>query len=212
MSHRAGSLFEIPGVSSQYAGRAVHQLLEMLSRHLSSTPIKQIAKHLVLSARSAFQSDSFVEIIVARLWILTPNVASEGRRSAQHGGVPSTGWLGDEASPVSKPAGLDDAEGQQGQWPSVPRGFRRSDVRGAQHKTVQALNHSPPRQAPREPARTADWHWKAGRGLTPRAHRQSSMRDGPAQTFQAFDHRPARLALRELARFFQQGSLGSCRQ
>ena len=184
----------------------------MLSRHLSSEPIKQIAKHLDLSAKPALQSNLFAEIAVARLSILTPNIASEGRRSAQHGGVPSTGWLGDEASPVSKPAGLDDAECQQGKWPSAPRGFRRSDVRGAQQKTVQALNHSPPRQAPREPARTADWHWNAGRGLTPRAHRQSSMRDGPALRLQAFDHRPARLALRELARFFQQGSVGSCRQ
>ena len=42
---------------------------------------------------------------------LTSNTASEGRRSAQHGGVPSTGWLGDEARPVSKPTGLHDAEG-----------------------------------------------------------------------------------------------------
>ncbi len=25
---------------------------------------------------------------------MTPNVASEGRRSAQHGGVRSIGWLG----------------------------------------------------------------------------------------------------------------------
>ena len=165
-----------------------------------------------VSATPVFQSQLVDEQTATMLLLLTSNVASEGRRSAQHGGVPSTGWLGDEARLVSKPAGLHDAEGQQGQWSWAPRGFRRSDVRGAQQKTVQALNHSPPRPAPREPARTADWHWKAGRGLTPRAHRQSSMRDGPTQTLQAFDHRPARLALIELARFFQQGSVGSCRQ
>ena len=61
-----------------------------------------------------------------------PNIANERRRSAQHGGVRSIGWLGDEASPGSKPASLDDAEGQQDNEPSAPRGFRRSDVRGAQ--------------------------------------------------------------------------------
>ena len=41
MSHRACYIFENLGVSSQCAGRAVDQLLEMLSRHLGSTPIKQ---------------------------------------------------------------------------------------------------------------------------------------------------------------------------
>ena len=100
---------------------------------------------------------------------MRPNVANERRWSAQHGGVRSIGWLGDEARPVSKPTGFHDAERQRGNWPSAPRGFRRSDVRGAQHKTVQALNHSPPRQAPIEPARRIDWRWKAGRGLTARA-------------------------------------------
>ena len=42
---------------------------------------------------------------------MTSNVASEGRRSAQHEDVPSTGWLGDEARPVPKPTGVHDAEG-----------------------------------------------------------------------------------------------------
>ena len=94
--------------------------------------MKQIAKHIALSDAPVFQSELFDEQTATMLLLLTSNVASEGRRSAQHGGVPSTGWLGDEASPVSKPAGLDDAECQQGKWPSAPRGFRRSDVRGAQ--------------------------------------------------------------------------------
>ena len=129
-----------------------------------------------------------------------PNVASEGRRSAQHGGVPSTGWLGDEANLLSKPTGLHDADHPQDKWPSASRGFRRSDVRGAQQKTVQALNHSPPRQAPRELARTADWIYRAAGAQITRAHRRSSMRDGSTLTLQAFDHRPTRLALKELAR------------
>ena len=51
-----------------------------------------------------------------------PNVASEGRRSAQHGGVPSTGWLGDEARPLSEPVGLPDAERQQNKWSAASRG------------------------------------------------------------------------------------------
>ena len=67
-----------------------------------------------------------------RSLLLTPNIANERRRSAQHGGVRSIGWLGDEASPVSKPSSLDDAESQQNKWSSASRGFRRSDVRGAQ--------------------------------------------------------------------------------
>ena len=94
--------------------------------------MKQIAKHLASSATPVSQSELFDEQPATKLLLLTSNVASEGRRSAQHGGVPSTGWLGDEASPVSKPSSLDDAEGQPGKWPSASRGFRRSDVRGAQ--------------------------------------------------------------------------------
>ena len=70
---------------------------------------------------------------------MTSNIASEGRRRAQHAGVPSTGWLGDEASSLSKPVGLPDAERQQNQWSSASRGVRRSDVRGAKQKTVRAL-------------------------------------------------------------------------
>ena len=91
MCHRACYIFENLGGSPQCAGRVVDQLLEMLSRHLSSTPIKQIAKHLVLSARPAFQSDSFVEIIVARLWILTPNapMSGAGARSAEASAPPA---------------------------------------------------------------------------------------------------------------------------
>ena len=73
--------------------------------------MKQIAKHIALSATTVFQSELFDEQTATKLLNLTPNIASEGRRSAQHGGVPSTGWLGDEANPVSKPTGLDDAEG-----------------------------------------------------------------------------------------------------
>ena len=94
--------------------------------------MKQIAKHIALSDAPVFQSELFDEQTTTVLWLLTSNIASEGRRSAQHGGVPSTGWLGDEARLVSKPTGVDDAEGQQGQWSWASRDFRRSDVRGAQ--------------------------------------------------------------------------------
>ena len=55
--------------------------------------MKQIAQHSVLSATQIFQSESLVGYPARKLSYLTPNVASEGRRSAQHGGVPSTGWL-----------------------------------------------------------------------------------------------------------------------
>ena len=73
--------------------------------------MKQIAKHIALSVTPVAQSELFDEQTTTVLWLLTSNVASVGRRCAQHVGVPSTGWLGDEASPVSKPTGLDDAEG-----------------------------------------------------------------------------------------------------
>ena len=33
-------------------------------------------------------------IVLLSVRVVMPNAASEGRRSAQHGGVPSTGWLG----------------------------------------------------------------------------------------------------------------------
>ena len=54
--------------------------------------------------------------------LLRSNIASEGRRSAQHGGVPSTGWLGDEARLRSKRFGLPDAERQQNNWSAASRG------------------------------------------------------------------------------------------
>ena len=40
-----------------WAGPALHFIWEMLSRHLRSTPIKQMAKHLVLSNGAAFRSE-----------------------------------------------------------------------------------------------------------------------------------------------------------
>ncbi len=73
--------------------------------------MKQIAKHIALTATPVFQSELLDEQIATKLLLLTSNVACEGRWSAQHGGVPSTGWLGDEARLVSKPTGLHDAEG-----------------------------------------------------------------------------------------------------
>ena len=56
---------------------------------------------------------SNLHVVIMRPFSVTPNIASEGRRSAQHGGVPSTGWLGDEASLFLKHVGLPDAERQQ---------------------------------------------------------------------------------------------------
>ena len=55
--------------------------------------MKQIAKHIALSDAPVFQSELFVEQAVTILSLLPSNVASEGRRSAQHGGVRSIGWL-----------------------------------------------------------------------------------------------------------------------
>ena len=55
--------------------------------------MKQIAKHIALSATPVALSDLFDERTATMLLLLTSNVASEGRRSAQHGGVRSTGWL-----------------------------------------------------------------------------------------------------------------------
>ena len=84
--------------------------------------MKQMAKHIALSATPVFQSELFDEQTTTMLLLLTSNVASEGRRSAQHGGVPSTGWLGDEANLASKPIGLPDAECQQNKWSAASRG------------------------------------------------------------------------------------------
>ena len=72
--------------------------------------MKQIAKHIALSDAPVFQLELFDEQAATMLLLLTSNIASEGRRSAKHGGVPSTGWLGDEANRVSMPTGLHDAE------------------------------------------------------------------------------------------------------
>ena len=85
MSRRSCSIFKNPGVSSQCARSEVHPILEMLSQHLGATTIRQIAKHLVLSTRPAFQSNLFAEIASARLWILTPNAPMSGAeaRSAE---------------------------------------------------------------------------------------------------------------------------------
>ena len=55
--------------------------------------MKQIAKHLALSATQVFRPGLFDEQTATKLLLLTSNVASEGRRSAQHGGVRSKGWL-----------------------------------------------------------------------------------------------------------------------
>ena len=78
MSHRAQSIFGNPGVWSQCARPAVHQFLEMLPRYLASSPMKQTAKHLVFSARSALQSNILAGTAVARLSILTPNAPMSG--------------------------------------------------------------------------------------------------------------------------------------
>ena len=75
--------------------------------------MKHIAKHIALSDAPVFQSELFDEQTATKLLLLPSNIASEGRRRAQHAGVPSTGWLGDEARLFSKPVGLPDAERQQ---------------------------------------------------------------------------------------------------
>ena len=36
---------------------------------------------------------SNLHVVIMRPFSVTPNIASEGRRSAQHGGVPSSRWL-----------------------------------------------------------------------------------------------------------------------
>ena len=56
--------------------------------------MKQIAKHIALSDTPVFKPELFDEQTATTLLLLTPNIASEGRRSAQHGGVPSSSWLG----------------------------------------------------------------------------------------------------------------------
>ena len=55
---------------------------------------KTIEKHISFFNRCATHCELIVREVHKTLLNLTPNVASEGRRSAQHAGVPSTGWLG----------------------------------------------------------------------------------------------------------------------
>ena len=76
--------------SAQVAGR---EFWEMLSRHPQAAPMKQIAKHIVLSATRVFQSESLAEYPARRLSYLTPNAPMSGAeaRSAE-ASAPLAGW------------------------------------------------------------------------------------------------------------------------
>ena len=94
MNQRAFTLSSMnPGTALRSAHVAGREFWEVLSRHPQAAPMKQIAKHRVLSATQIFQSESLAGYTARKLSYLTPNIADERRRSAQRGGVRSTGWL-----------------------------------------------------------------------------------------------------------------------
>ena len=78
MGHRARETFGQPSVPCVWAGRERRQFMKILSRNLRTTPIKRIAKHLIVFGLVAFQSDSFAARALAKLLLLTPNAPMSG--------------------------------------------------------------------------------------------------------------------------------------
>ena len=79
MNQRAFTLSSTnPGTMLRSAHVAGREFWELLSRHPQAAPIKQLAKHRVLSATQVFQSESLAEYPTRKLSYLTPNAPMSG--------------------------------------------------------------------------------------------------------------------------------------
>ena len=86
MNQRASTLSSTnPGTALRSAHAAGCEFWEVLSRHPQAAPMKQIAKHRVLSTTQVFQSESLAGYTARKLSYLTPNapLSGAGARSAE---------------------------------------------------------------------------------------------------------------------------------